>query len=179
MIQLAYFEKDDFDQLINWIDTEELLMMWSGRMFSFPLTEESLEWYISDTNNLQTSDAFIYKAIDEDREVVDHICLGGISRTNKSGRISRVFVSNEGKRNRGICKQMVEAVLEVGFTQLGLHRIGLGVYTNNLSALKCYVGSGFKEEGIQRDVFLYNGIYWSMLEMSILEDEWKERHKKS
>lgn len=177
MIQLAYFEKSDFTQLINWIDTEELLMMWSGRLFLFPLSVESLEWYINDTNDLQTSDAFIYKAIDEDGEVVGHICLGGISRSNKSGRISRVFVSNSGKRNKGICKQMVEAVLEIGFTQLGLHRIGLGVYTNNLSAIHCYLGSGFKEEGIQRDVFFYNEMYWSMLEMSILEEEWRNRPK--
>jgi len=171
MIRLEYFKQSDFSQLIEWINTEELMMNWSGRMFNFPLTKDSLAWYIDDTNDLKKSDAFIYKAIDEDNHVVGHISLGGISQTNKNARISRVFVSKEG-RGKAACQQMVKAVLKIGFEELKLHRIGLGVYDTNKAATKCYEKAGLKIEGVTRDSILYNGNYWSMIEMSMLEEEW-------
>ncbi len=52
MITLKPFERNDFTQLINWVNTEELLIKWSGSLFLFPLTNESLEWYIKGTNIL-------------------------------------------------------------------------------------------------------------------------------
>lgn len=177
MPTLAFFEEKDFDQLIQWINTEELLMNWSGRMFSFPLTPESLAWYLNDTNKIGSSDAFIFKAIDDDGTVVGHISLGGISTTNKSARISRVFVGNEG-RNKGICKFMVQAVVQFGFEQLHLHRIALGVYSINPSAIACYTNAGLQIEGVHKDVLLYQNSYWSMVEMAILEEEWQQNRAK-
>lgn len=175
MLQFSYFEPGDIPQLINWIDSETLLMNWSGRMFSFPLTQESMEWYIKDTNVIGASDAFIFKAV-ENGEMVGHISLGGISTANKSARISRVFVSEAG-RNKGVCTFMVKEVVRFGFEQLNLHRIALGVYTTNQSALNCYLKAGLQVEGIHRDVLLHNDSYWSMTEMAILADEWAEMSK--
>lgn len=167
---LRFFEPSDIPQLINWINTEELLLNWSGRMFSFPLTTDSMDWYIRNTNDIHSSDAFIFKAVEGD-EVLGHISLGGISTLNKSARISRVFVSEAG-RSKGVCTFMVKEVLKFGFEQMKLHRIALGVYTSNASALACYTKAGLKVEGINRDVLLVNGKYWSMAEMAILEEEW-------
>lgn len=175
MLQLHFFEPADIQQLINWINSEELLMNWSGRMFSFPLTQESMEWYVKDTNVIGSSDAFIFKAVDNG-EMVGHISLGGISPTNKSARISRVFVSETG-RNKGVCTFMVQELLQFGFEKLNLHRIALGVYTTNQSALNCYLKAGLKIEGIHRDVLLYNDDFWSMTEMAILAHEWAELSK--
>jgi len=172
MIRLEYFTRDDFGQLMEWINSEELLMNWSGNLFSFPLTQASLEWYIENTNVLPGSEAYNYKAVDENDVVVGHISLGGISEKNKSARISRVFVS-PAARGRGACYQMVKAVLETGFSGLSLHRISLGVYDTNAAAVKCYERAGLKVEGIHRDVVLYNNTYWSMIEMGILEHEWR------
>jgi RimJ/RimL family protein N-acetyltransferase len=173
MIILEPFESSDFQQLINWIDSEELLTNWSGSLFSFPLTNESLEWYIEDTNVINKSDAFVYKAIEtETGAVVGHISLGGLSWKNRSARISRVLVSPHVQR-KGICQQMTNAILKTGFEELGLHRIALGVYENNKAALSCYLKSGFNIEGVARDILWYNGEFLSMVEMSILENDWK------
>lgn len=175
MIKLAYFDRSDFDQLIGWISNEELLTNWAGNMFRFPLSHESLEWYIEDTNILPTSEAYIYKAIDENNKIVGHISLGSISEKNNSARISRVLVGDNAERGKGICYQMVMAVLRIGFEELKLHRISLGAYDNNKAALRCYEKAGFKIEGIHRDILLYNGRYWSMIEMAILNNEWNSQ----
>lgn len=173
MIRLEPFGPDDFQQLINWIDTEELLIKWSGSLFSFPLTIKTMQWYAGDTNVAGQSDAFVFKAVEiETGEVVGHISLGGLSWKNRSSRISRVLVSPTAQQ-KGICQQMTKAVLKIGFEELGLHRIGLGVYENNKAALNCYLKSGFNIEGVSRDILWYNDEFLSMVEMAILEDEWR------
>ena len=176
MIVLEYFGRNDFDQLMKWIEDDELLMNWSGSLFSYPLTLKSLEWYIDDVNDINNSDAFIYKAVDVvSGKTVGHISLGSISKKNKSGRISRVLVGGNADRGRGCCQQMVKAVLKIGFEELQLHRISLGVYDFNTAAINCYKKSGLIVEGITRDVLNFKGNWWSLVEMSILEEEWNAR----
>ena len=174
MIRLEQFGRNDFKQLIEWISDEEILTNWSGALFSFPLTEQSLEWYIDDTNIAGSSDAFVYKVVDTgSSQTVGHISLGGISWKNRSARISRVLVGNN-ERNKCYCQGMVKAALRIGFEELQLHRISLGLYDDNIPALKCYEKSGLKIEGVSRDVLWYKQKWWSMIEMGMLEDEWKE-----
>jgi RimJ/RimL family protein N-acetyltransferase len=173
LIKLLPFERSDFQQLINWIDSEELLIKWSGNLFAFPLTEASLEWYIRNTNVPHESDAFVFKAVDADTgEVVGHISLGGLSWKNRASRITRVFVSPEHQK-KGLCQQITRAAMKIGFDELGLHRICLGVYDNNKEALNCYLKIGFNIEGVSRDILWYHDQYLSMIEMAVLEDEWR------
>jgi RimJ/RimL family protein N-acetyltransferase len=178
MIRLEFFTKDDFKQLIAWIHNEHLLTNWSGSLFRFPLTEESLDWYIEETNDLKNSDALIYKAVDTNTgNVVGHISLGGISRKNRSARISRVLIGDTAVKGRGFCTAMINEITRIGFTELNLHRISLGVYDFNTAAIRCYEKAGFVQEGLQRDILRYGNEFWSILEMSILEDEWKGLNK--
>jgi RimJ/RimL family protein N-acetyltransferase len=177
MITLEYFTTNDFSQLIDWIKDEEALMNWSGSLFSFPLTKESMEWYIEDVNDISNSDAFIYKAVEtETGKVVGHISLGGISKKNKAGRISRVLVAPE-YQGKGYCCQMIQSVLKIGFEDLQLHRICLGVYDFNKAAIRCYQKAGLLIEGTNRDCLLFKEQWWSLVEMSILEEEWRSTEK--
>ncbi|RZK12629.1 MAG: N-acetyltransferase, partial [Hymenobacter sp.] len=151
MIKLELFTPADFAQLIAWVDTEQLLYEWSGSLFSFPLTPAGLDWYLEGANDFANPEVFIYKAIESDTgRAVGHISLGGISERNRSGRISRVLVA-EGK-GRGYCAAMVRAVLRIGFEQLHLHRIDLGVYDFNHAAIRCYEKCGLRVDGVLRDV---------------------------
>lgn len=172
MISLERFTPDDFQQLIEWIDNERLLINWAGSLFSFPLTPRSLAWYIRDTNTEGRSDAYVYKAVDESGKAVGHISLGGLSWKNRSARISRVFVADKGK---GYCVDMVRQMLKIGFEDLDLHRIGLGVYSDNIAAVKCYEKAGMLQEGTQRDVLLFEQEYWSIIEMAILKPDWEKQ----
>lgn len=178
MIKLETFKKEDFQQLIDWIDSERLLTNWAGALFSFPLTHESLEWYIEGTNDLANSDTFVYKAVDtETGKTVGHISIGSISWKNKSARVSRVLVGDESVRGKGVCQKMVDGILKLGFESLELHRISLGVYDFNKSAIRCYEKCGFVQEGTLRDVYLFNETeWWSLVEMAILEDDWRRLH---
>ena len=174
MIQLEPFTAADFAQLMEWVDDERLMKEWSGSMFAYPLSEAGLSWYVKNSNNVLDPDVFIYKAVDSKTGVtVGHISLGGISQRDRAGRITRVLVGNSSERRRGICQGMVRALLRIGFEDLQLHRISLGVYDFNHAAINCYLKCGFRQEGVLRDVVKHEDGYWTLIEMGILEDEWR------
>jgi len=178
MIRLEPFTPADFNQLIAWINDERLMKEWSGSLFSFPLTEESLAWYLEGANDFKKPEVFVYKAVNtKDDTVVGHISLGSISERDKAGRITRVLVGSKAERGKGVCCRMIKAMLKIGFEDLGLHRISLGVYDFNEAAIRCYLKAGFKQEGLMRDVVRHGDGYWSMVEMGILEDEWRAMQK--
>lgn len=133
VIKLESFKKSDFKQLINWINSEEFLIQWSGNAFTFPLDEQQLEKYIESANTLA------FKVVDEvTSDVIGHISLGQIDNINKSARIGKVLVGNTKMRGRSIGKHMMKAVLHIAFDELKLHRVTLGVYDFNTSAIFCY-----------------------------------------
>ncbi|PEJ03904.1 GNAT family N-acetyltransferase [Bacillus wiedmannii] len=170
VIKLETFKKSNFKQLINWIDSEEFLIQWSGNAFAYPLNELQLENYIESSNTLA------FKVIDEDSlEVVGHISLGQIDNINKSARIGKVLVGDTKMRGRSLGKHMMKAVLQVAFEELKLHRVTLGVYDFNISAISCYEKTGFVKEGLLRESKKVGETYWNLWEMSMLENEWSDK----
>jgi RimJ/RimL family protein N-acetyltransferase len=175
MIKLEFFTPDDFQLLIDWISDEDLLMNWAGTQFRFPLTKEKLHWYIQDTNDFDESGTLVYKAIDDETGlIVGHISLTAINRRNRSARITRVLVGSTAHRGKGLGEQITKALMQIGFEDIGLHRMSLGVYDFNEPAIRCYKKCGFKVDGVLRDISRHGDGYWSLMEMSILENEWKE-----
>lgn len=172
MIKLEYFTSADFDTLMDWIQDKELLLQWAGTQFNYPLTKSKLESYIQEANDFEKSSTFIYKAVNtESGRTVGHISLTSINRWNRSARITRVLVSNS-DRGKGYAEQMMKALMKIGFGELHLHRMSLGVYDTNATAIKCYKKCGFQVDGILREIQRHEDTYWSLMEMSILEKEW-------
>ncbi|RFZ84409.1 N-acetyltransferase [Mucilaginibacter terrenus] len=175
MIKLEYFTPNDFQLLIDWINNEDLLMNWAGTQFRFPLTPDKLNWYIEDANDFNDSDVMIYKAVDEESgKTVGHVSLTALNRRNRSARITRVLVGNTGERGRGLGEQITRAVMKIGFEDFHLHRMSLGVYDFNQPAIRCYKKCGFQVDGVLRDISRQGDTFWSLMEMSILENEWRE-----
>lgn len=75
MIRLEKFDKNDYDRLINWIDSQESMIQFSGPIFNFPITFEQLDKYINADNRL------IYKVIKSDTsEIIGHAELNNIDK---------------------------------------------------------------------------------------------------
>jgi RimJ/RimL family protein N-acetyltransferase len=186
MIKLEYFTADDFATLKEWISDEQLLFMewisdeqlllnWAGSSFRYPLTDERLNWYIKGANDFDDSDTLIYKAVDNGSgKTLGHISLTAVNRPNRSARITRVIVGNPAERGKKVGEQMIREVMRIGFEDLKLHRMSLGVYEFNEPAIRCYKNCGFHVDGVLRDISRHGDTFWSIMEMSILEDEWTE-----
>ncbi|MGR3763022.1 GNAT family N-acetyltransferase [Rossellomorea sp. NS-SX7] len=173
MFKLEYFGRTDFDQLIEWSDSPSFLLQWAGPGFHYPLDHQQLERYIENANHEQ-ADRLIYKVIDTGTgRTIGHISLGKIDRRNRSARIGKVLVGDRETRGKGIGRKMITDILHIAFDELGLHRVSLGVFDFNTSAIACYEKAGFKKEGLLRDARKNGDEYWSMWEMGVLEEEWR------
>ncbi|KON85568.1 hypothetical protein AF332_01035 [Sporosarcina globispora] len=170
MVRLEAFTEKDFDLLISWITTPELMVQWSGAHFMFPLNYEQLSKYIISAN-LDTSSEYIYK-VSASNEAVGHISLGRVDRVNETARIGKVFVS-PAARGKGYASEMIHHILKLAFQELKLNRISLGVFDFNLSAIKIYEKAGFQKEGLLRQTNKVRNEYWNVIEMSILKSEWQ------
>lgn len=169
MLKLEPFSPNDFQQLIDWIPDASFALQWGGPAFTFPLTVEQLENYLKDSNEINAS-KYIFKAVEEStNSVIGHISIGNVDRINESARIGKVLIGNSDSRGKGYGTQLMLAALKVAFEELKLHKVTLGVFDFNASAIRCYEKVGFKKEGLLRDARKNGDEYWNLIEMGILE----------
>ncbi len=173
-MQLVAFTEQDFAELIGWSGDLPFLMQWAGPMFRYPLTTEQLVEYNKGANNTKTSDTLNFRVVlSATKQGIGHVSIGSIDRENGSARVSKVIVGESEFRGKGAGKAIVKAVLAICFDELLLHRVTLGVFDFNDSALAVYKHAGFSVDGILRDARKVGTTYWNLVEMSILEDEWR------
>lgn len=172
-IKLERFTCEEIPLLVSWIPDKEFLMQWGGPSYRLESLREQLQ---SDIDKMlqEDSKSMMFSAkLTESNETVGHIQLNSIDKVNMSARIGKVLVGTKENRSKGIGLQMINAVLDIAFNELKLHRVELGVFDFNVSAIACYKKAGFLIEGNLRDSRKVNGEYWSLLNMSILEDEYR------
>jgi len=170
VIKLEPMVWDDLQRIIEWnkSSSSEFLLQWSGE-FESPLTKEQLERHFSYGVNENGSDKYIYKIVyTPNDQVVGTIALK-LNRKNKSGKIGKFLIGEESMRGKGIGQLALEKLIYICFQEFSLHRISLGVYDFNSSAISCYEKVGFVKEG--RDARKVGEKYWNLIEMSILNKQ--------
>ena len=178
-IQLIRFQQSDIQQLLSWIDFTAFCTQWGGLDFQWPLTEEQLLTYIKENNGAEP-ERLIYKAVDgETGETVGHIALGKLDRENKTGRVENVLVGNPDHHRKELEGVMVTEMCRIGFEEMALERISLGVIHHELTEIQAYEQVGFRQEGLMRRVLPIpeNEVHgrWSLVEMAMLKEEWFAR----
>ena len=143
--------------------------------------------YIGQTTNmitLQSEKEWMENAVKNDKvRTFDIVCLEnnkliGTIGLNGFNWIARraslgIFIGDREYRNNGYGPEAINLLLEYGFKYLNLHSIGLSLVAINERAHKCYLKCGFKDTGRSRDKLFINGNYYDMLDMDILENEFK------
>lgn len=166
MIKLEYFGKEDFPRLIDWIDSKKLMYLFSADNFEYPLNRKQLKKY------LKTKNKRIFKVIDKNtNEIIGHADFSNINLKSKSARICRVLIGNQKHRNKGFGTLVIKELIKIGFEEMKLNRIDLGVYDFNTQAIKCYKKCGFEIEGLLKENTRFENEYWSTYNMSIINNK--------
>ena len=114
---------------------------------------------------------------DPDSKYIGEVVLNEIDDDNRSASF-RIAMQGKAYFGKGYGSEATRLIIEYGFETLNLHRIELEVYDFNRRAQRVYEKAGFVQEGVKRDVLLWEGNYQSAIVMSILEDEWRARIEK-
>ncbi|WP_054955864.1 GNAT family N-acetyltransferase [Paenibacillus dakarensis] len=142
-----------------------------------PFTLEGIRSYIESLSG-DRSTILLIIALSENNEFIGDIALLDIDRTNRKASM-RIAIESDKHMGKGYGSEAIRLLLEYGFGFLNLHRIELQVFGYNERAIKAYEKTGFKQEGVQRDVLFYDHCYHDAIMMSILEDEYREMYHQS
>jgi RimJ/RimL family protein N-acetyltransferase len=160
MIKIEPFKNSDFDKLISWIDSEEMLMQFSGPTFTFPLTKQQLNLNLEDKNRLA------YKVVDLSNNSM--IGYAEIYLQNKNSvLLGRIIIGEVEFRGQGIGQQIVKDLLEISFNQFNVLSAELNVFDWNINAIKCYEKVGFAINPAKIYKKEIKGETWTALNMVI------------
>ena len=168
-IYLRPLEEDDLDRCLRWINDPEVLATLGRRQPMGRAAER--EWlqgqYKSDRHmNL----AIVIK--DGDRHI-GNCGFNEIDYVNRNA-VFGILVGEKDVWGHGYGPEATQLILKHGFEELGLHRIGLDVYSHNARAIRAYKKAGFVREGTLRESYFRNGVYHDTIVMSVLESEWRK-----
>jgi len=164
MIRLEKFNRDNYANLISWIDSAEALMQFGGPQFTFPLTAEKLDISLSDKSRIAFS-----IISNETNSSIGH---AEIYLSESSAKIGRILIGDAKQRGKGLGQQIVNSLLEHTFFKLDKATVELNVFDWNTSAIKCYEKVGFT---INPDKKLERKIkeeIWTAINMTIDREKW-------
>lgn len=157
MVILQEFTEKDFKLFKTWITDAEMLAIFAGPIFSFPIKDSELFKYIS------RSDIKPFKVIlQETGEVIGH-CELNYSR--ETPRLSRILIGQKSMRGKGLGNQVVTEMASLLFQDSSVQKVDLNVFDFNQPAIKCYEKVGFTVNPVPTKDLIVNGKTWKRLNM--------------
>ena len=80
-------------------------------------------------------------------------------------------------RNKGVGREALNWALHWAFSYGDIHRVNIGSIEFNHRALSLYKSLGFVEEGRKRKCCFYNSEWYDIVEMGMLEEEYRNLRK--
>lgn len=135
MIALKPFRVEDWKLLKKWTSNESELIQFAGIIFSFPVDQQQVETYLSDSNRT------VFRIENEHQNTIG---IAEISNIDANvAKLSRILIGEKSNREKGIGTELMTKLTEYAFYTLQKEKIILNVYSWNVGAISCYQKSGF------------------------------------
>lgn len=165
MIKLEPFKPSNFDLLISWIDSKELLLQIAGTYFSYPLTTTQLQNYLDDKSS------FAFNVIEtSSNKIIGHSEI--IKLDNNVCKLDKILIGDKANRGKGVGQQVVSKLLTFSFENLNAEKAELYVYDWNTVAIKSYERAGFVINDDKQMLTDIGGTIWKALNMTIGKEKW-------
>lgn len=164
---LRRLRMDDLDQVWELVDAErERLGPWMAWIESTATIDDQRRWLASvtgDVTNLDGCGIFI-----------DGRYVGGVGLSQDPfgirGEIG-YWIGSE-QEGRGLVTRAVRALIDLGFSELGLHRIVIRAAPENARSRAIPERLGFTREGVAREEGRGSAGFHDLVVYALLEDEW-------
>jgi RimJ/RimL family protein N-acetyltransferase len=170
MIALRPFTPEDFERLIQWVDSKELLLTIAGNVLSYPLTNDQLQKYLDDPGSIS------FSIVDTDQDkVIGHAEL--IPGTDGMIKIDKLLVGDPAARGKGVGETVINLLLDYSFNLHGVHTVELNVFDWNKAGIRCYEKCGFVENPAKQQLFPVGDETWVAFNMTISKNDWLTRNE--
>jgi len=165
-VRLSKFNREDYERLIGWVESEEALMQFAGPLFTFPLTPQQLDLSLNDKNRTA------FTVIDSETNLpIGH---AETYLMESSVKIGRILIGNKADRNKGLGQQIVQMLLTFSFANYNITAVELNVFDWNTAAIKCYEKAGFTINAGKRAERKIKNEMWVALNMTIDKLKYEE-----
>ena len=106
---------------------------------------------------------------------IGYVYLKGASHPHHRNSTMSIQICRE-EQGKGYGSEAIKWALEWGFLAGGLHRVSIGCFSFNEGARRLYERLGFVVEGRAREATWKNGGWHDIIEMGMLEEEWREKY---
>jgi diamine N-acetyltransferase len=111
---------------------------------------------------------------DGDWRHIGNVGLHGLNRHHRRAEIG-IVIGEKDSWGVGYGSEALALMMRFAFHELGLHRVELEVFENNLRAIKTYRALGFVEEGVRREAIYQGGRFIDAIRMGVLRGEFDAR----
>ncbi len=171
-IYLRPLERSDLNErYLSWLNDPEITRYLETG--AFPYTMQDLEKFYAQVTGSPTEVIFAIA----DRKAHQHIGnvkLGPINWVHRRTMFG-IMIGDKRFWGKGVGEEVTSLMMEYAFNRLNLHRVGLVVFEEHQSAVRCYEKVGFKVEGCLREQMYQDGTYKNHLWMGLLRSEYKPR----
>ncbi|HMK02725.1 MAG TPA: GNAT family protein [Ferruginibacter sp.] len=169
-ISLVFLEEEHAEPLFTLVDdNRDYLKEWLPWVDKMQ-TVENFKAYIADTKKCATEKTDFGYAILVDKKIAGRIGVHHINIMHRIGEIG--YWLADGFQGRGIATKCCTALIQYGFTNLGLNRIEIKCATANIKSSAIAEKLGFKNEGTIREGELLHGKFIDLYLYSMLKSEW-------
>ncbi|MEU4272606.1 GNAT family protein [Streptomyces sp. NPDC026092] len=102
---------------------------------------------------------------------IGHIAL--FDQDLVDGTAEILLMLDPGHRGRGHGVDAVDALVDLAFGELPMHRVQAVTHTTNTAALDVLAKAGFVQEGVRRSACLHRGRRYDVAVLALLRDEWQ------
>jgi RimJ/RimL family protein N-acetyltransferase len=164
-------EPADLDALVRWYRDPEIARL--TRYQTRPMTQAEIERFFQ--VRMLSQDALAYSIVELPMwQLIGFTTFSSLDGDNGSV-LFHITIGERDAWGRGLGTEATELMVGHAFEGLGLHRVGLAVFSYNERAIRAYQKAGFRIEGRLRDAILREGRYHDEVEMGMLESEWAAR----
>ncbi len=168
-ITLRAWEKSDLETFTRWFNDPEVTIYLGNAYPSLSLSEE--EKYLAENSSRPYTYSIM---LNDGGRTIGNCDLHEIDMRDRTAELGIVIGEKE-YWSQGYGREAIGMLLEIGFEHIGLNRIGLYLVSINTRGYKCYLASGFKEEGRLRQNSYIQGSFHDDIVMSVLAEEYRAR----
>jgi len=165
------YTHDDIPDVLRFASQPSVASVTSERI---PATEEGARNYIDLQNSYQPFEKTkVFELAVERKEDGKVMGLLGLIRgDHRQGEIG--WALGVEYRGQGYATEAARALVDYGFTMLGLHRIHADTNSDNLASRRIMERLGMRREALLRDAVCEEGKWVDRVIYGLLADEWRE-----
>ena len=158
----------DLPSVIRWYRDPEIARL--TRYQTRQMTQPEIERFFQ--VRMLAADALAYSIVElASRRVIGFTTFSALDGDNGSVMF-HITIGERDAWGRGLGTEATQLMLQHAFERLGLHRVGLTVFSYNTRAIRAYEKAGFRVEGRLREAIQRQGEFFDEVQMGILAGEW-------